>query len=73
MSNDFDFKELENYCKKFEKTTQEFETFLKKFLLQQAQRVVREAKLRTPVDTGALRNSWAIGSQKIVLKEKGGT
>lgn len=73
MSNDFDFKELENYCKKFEKTTQEFETFLKKFLLKQAQRVIREAKLRTPVDTGALINSWAIGSQKIVLKEKGGT
>ena len=73
MSNDFDFSELEKYCKEFEKTSQEFETFLKKFLLQQAQRVVRLAKQKTPVDTGALINSWAIGSQKVVLKEKGGT
>ena len=65
---DFDIKEFENYVKNFEKATKEFETFLKSFLLKEAQRVISKAKKRTPVDTGALRASWGIGSQKLVLK-----
>ena len=65
--SDFDFRQFENYVKKFEKMTTEFDEFLRTFLLQQAQRVVSNAKRRTPVDTGAMRASWGIGSQKITL------
>lgn len=71
MSTDFDFKEFENYTKKFEKMTTEFDEFLRNFLLKQAQRVVANAKRRTPVDTGAMRASWGIGSQKISLTKVG--
>ena len=64
----FDYSQFERYVKKFEKTVTEFDTFLKQFLLEQAQRCVRNVKLNTPVDTGALRASWGIGNQKLVLK-----
>lgn len=69
MSNfNFDYKQFKDFVADFGIMEDEFQTFLKGYLLQQAQRVVRSAKLRTPVDTGALRNSWGIGSQKIALK-----
>ena len=69
MANfNFDYKQFKDFVADFGIMEDEFQTFLKGYLLQQAQRVVRSAKLRTPVDTGALRNSWGIGSQKIALK-----
>lgn len=70
MSRDFkfDYEEFEKYVRNFEKMTKDFEKFLKTFLLEQAQRCVNEAKKNTPVDTGALRASWGIGSQTLVLK-----
>lgn len=63
----FDYKQYVEYVNSLEIATQDFDTFLKKFLLEQAQRVVAKAKRRTPVDTGALRASWGIGSQKLVF------
>lgn len=69
----FDFKEFEKYVKNFEKMTNEFNTFLKTFLLKQAQRCVANAKRKTPVDTGAMRASWGIGAQKIALRQVGNT
>lgn len=65
MKSGFDYKEYVNWCKKLEITIDSFQVWLKKFLLQQAQRVVALGKPRTPVDTGFLRNSWYIGSQNI--------
>lgn len=64
----FDYRQFEEYVKNFEKMINEFETFLKTYLLEQAQRCINACKKRTPVDTGALRASWGIGSQKLVLK-----
>ena len=71
MANDFKFdnKEFKKYLQNFEKMVTEFDTWLKTFLLQQAQRCVANAKKRTPVDTGALRASWGIGTQVIILKQ----
>lgn len=69
----FDYSQFQNYVKNFENAQKEFETFLKTFLLQQAQRVVRSTKLRTPVDTGTLRNSWCIGNEtKAIRYDKNG-
>lgn len=66
--SNFDYSEFQAYCKNFEKMTKELEDFLKSFLLQMAQRVVSSVKQKTPVDTGAMRASWGIGSQKLALK-----
>ena len=64
----FDYSQFEEYVKNFEKATDNFDTFLKKFLLQQGQRVVRAVKPRTPVDTGALRESWVIGKEAKAIR-----
>lgn len=69
----FDYKQFEKYVNKLEIATDDFQLFLKKFLLEQAQRVVANAKKRSPVDTGAYRASWSIGNQKVRLKKTGGT
>ena len=76
MSN-FDYSAFEKYVKNFEKMTDDFDAFLKQFLLQMAQRVVARTKQRQrasgAIDTGAMINSWYIGSQQIALKETGKT
>lgn len=68
----FDFKEYSEYVQKLGIAKTEFRIWLKTFLLQQAQRVVRAGKRRTPVDTGFLRNSWYIGNQQIIQNIKNG-
>lgn len=70
----FDYSEFKNYVQNLTKASdkKDFEVFLKQFLLEMAQRVVSKAKQKTPVDTGALRNSYVIGSGKRFLKETGG-
>ena len=69
MKNGFDYKEYEKWIEKLGIIKEDFQLWLRTFLLEQAQRVVANGKPRTPVDTGYLRNSWYIGSQKIVQKE----
>ena len=56
----FDFNAYLKWVEKLKLADKEFVTWLKQFLLTQAQLVVRAAKERTPVDTGALRASYAI-------------
>jgi hypothetical protein len=65
----FDYYLYKHWLKKFGTSVSEFELWLKKFLLQQAQRVIRDARLRSPVDTGFYRESWVIGNEakRIVL------
>ena len=62
----FDYTQFKEYVNKLGIATSDFRLWLKQFLLQEAQRVVKNGKPRTPVDTGYLRNSWYIGSQKII-------
>ena len=70
MSEDayFDYRAYSKFATNMGKVEKDFIKFLKLFLLQQAQRVVAAAKPRTPVDTGALRESWSIGKEAKVLK-----
>lgn len=70
MKSYFDYDEFSEWAKKFGIAKSDFRLWLKQFLLQEAQRVVAKGKRRTPVDTGFLRNSWYIGSQKIQQKDK---
>lgn len=64
----FDYSQFEDYVKNFKKASDNFETFLKKFMLKQGQRVVAAAKPRTPVDTGALRESYVIGKEAKAIR-----
>lgn len=65
----FDYKEYEKWVKNYGIAVNDFQLFLKQFLLEMAQRVVTNAKRNSPVDTGAYKASWSIGSQEISLKK----
>lgn len=61
MGFNLDMKQLLKYSRKLAKGSDNFEDFLKEFLIETAERVIAKTKSRTPVDTGALRNSWKLG------------
>lgn len=71
--NDFDFSQFEEYIKKFEKMQKEFDTWLKTFLLQQAQRCIARTKTRQRgaglIDTGFMINAWVVGNEAKVIKK----
>ena len=56
----FDYSEFKNYRDNFAKLIKEFDTWMRKFLLQEGMRFLAEVKPRTPVDTGDLRNHWKL-------------
>lgn len=68
----FDYDEYIKWIEKLGIAKSDFRLWLKQFLLKEAQRVISKGKPRTPVDTGFLRNSWYIGSQRIVQDIKSG-
>ena len=55
-----DYSEFIAFRDKFERLSNEFENFLKQFLIKQALDVLAKTKRNSPVDTGLLRNSWTI-------------
>lgn len=61
MKFNLDMKELLKYSKKLAKGSDNFEDFLKDFLIQMANRIIAKTKPRTPKDTGALRGGWKLG------------
>lgn len=62
MGFNLDMKELLEYSRNLADACDEFEFFLKDFLVEMAERVIRKTKPRTPIDTGALRDSWQLGN-----------
>lgn len=61
MGFTIDFSELKAYNRAVKYFADDFNSFLKKFLIEMAERVIARTKPRTPVDTGALRNAWQLG------------
>ena len=61
MSREADFAQFEKFIKSWQEINDDFETFLRQFLLEMAQRAISKIKPNTPVDTGALREMWAVG------------
>lgn len=55
-----DYGGLENLKKRYEQAQKNFIKFIEDFLFEQGMRALRKTKLRTPVDTGTLRNGWTI-------------
>lgn len=64
MGFNVNYKELSAYLSSITVMKDEFHSFLKKFLIEMANRVIAKTKPRTPKDTGALRNSWELGDIK---------
>ena len=63
-----DFSEIEQFVKNMEIAEQDFNQFLYNFLLEMAYRIIANTKKKTPVDTGALRNAWAVETDKVTEK-----
>lgn len=59
-----DFKQFQEYCKKYSEMATEFQAWFTDWLYEMAERTIARTKLRTPVDTGALRDAWTIGGVK---------
>lgn len=64
MSIKTDFSQLKKFTQSWIHASKEFEIFLEKFLIDMALEAMAEIKLRTPVDTGALLESWKLGEIK---------
>ena len=56
-----DYSQFIAFRDKFERLSNEFEIFLRRFLTKQALDVLAKTKRNTPVQTGTLRGSWTIG------------
>lgn len=61
--------DLKDYTKLFKDGVREFDKFCGRFLAEEAENIVNQAKERSPVDTGALRESWYADYKKIDKKE----
>jgi len=72
MAKEADFRELEKFFQNWTDAYNDFDDFLRKFLLEMALRAVAKIKPRTPVDTGALRNTWGVGNQSLQVGRKTG-
>lgn len=56
----FTYKEYEEYLKKMQKTAEGGPAFIERFMQKTALQLLRDIKLITPVDTGAMRDSWEV-------------
>lgn len=61
MGFSIDYKELSAYVSSVTMLQKDFNKFLRKFLLEMAERILARVKPRTPVDTGELKRSWELG------------
>ncbi len=61
MGINIDYKELSAYASSITVMKKDFNKFLRKFLLEMAERILARVKPRTPVDTGELKRSWELG------------
>lgn len=64
MAFSINYKELSAYISSVTLMKNDFNKFLREFLLEMADRIIARVKPRTPVDTGALRRSWELGDIK---------
>lgn len=61
MGFSFDISDLKKFSKNIESASNDFEKFLKDFLLEMANRILSRTRKRTPVRTGDLRKAWQLG------------
>ena len=61
MGFTIDFSEFEKLRKQYKAMENDFDSFLRNFLVEMAERILAQTKPKTPHDTGALRNAWTLG------------
>lgn len=61
MGFTIDFSELKAYNRAVKYFADDFNSFLKKFLIEMAERVLARVKPRTPVISGNLKRGWELG------------
>jgi len=61
---------LNALMRKYQQMADDSDTMLRKFLLEMGLRALAKTKKRTPVQTGLLRNSWALGDQVNILTSR---
>lgn len=61
MGFSINLKELNAYCSSITIFQKDFNSFLKKFLIEMAERVLARVKPRTPVISGDLKRGWELG------------
>ena len=65
-----EFSQIIEFRNKLKKISDEFDMFLKKFLIKQALDVLAKTKKESPTDTGLLKNSWTIGNQGAAIRSR---
>lgn len=65
MRTRIDFSELNDYLDKMLIFEQDYNNFLKEFLVDTGEQLVEMTKSATPVDTGALKQSWGLTTSHI--------
>ena len=60
MGRAFDYTDFQNHRNNFANMARKFDAWLREFMLQEGLRFIRDVKVRTPVDTGDLRNHWQL-------------
>ena len=61
MAFSINYKELSAYISSVTLMKNDFNKFLREFLLEMADRIIARVKPRTPVDTGELKRNWELG------------
>lgn len=61
--------DLKEYIENLKSAKRDYRNFVGKFLVKEGQKVLNEAKRRTPVDTGALRTKWKMNTSKLDRNE----
>lgn len=56
----FFYKDYQKWCDNLNKSRRGFNSWLIGFMYDQLELLIADIKQRTPVDTGALRNSWRV-------------
>lgn len=62
MGRSFDYSQFENMLAQFKTVQKEYDSFIRKFLLEMGMRTLAQTKKLTPVDTGRLRNAWELSA-----------
>ena len=68
MAFSINYNELSAYVSYITLMKNDFNKFLREFLLEMADKIIARVKPRTPVDSGALRRSWELGDIKGEVK-----
>lgn len=66
----FTYKEYEEYLKKMQKAAEGGPAFIERFMQKTALQLLHDIRLITPVDTGAMRNSWEVSKVYRIGKDK---